>query len=86
MSMLGEKVNASGKRLPLFASVLNVSTIPESNEDGSWAGWKISWASWNVDPLHREMAIAFYKQVAAGKVEVNYEQTATEAKEEDDNF
>lgn len=57
---------------PTFASVWNLSTVKESNEKGSWRGWKVSFDRFLKLPdeagIYGE-ARDFHKLVVSGKVE-----------------
>lgn len=63
---------------PMFASKWTVETVPESNEKGSWFGWKFTHAGYlagPTDPLFVD-AMAFHKSVTAGAVKVDLAKSA----------
>ena len=63
---------------PMFASKWRVETAPESNEKGSWFGWKFTHAGYlagPADPLFMD-AMAFHKSVTAGETKADIAKTA----------
>jgi hypothetical protein len=58
---------------PMFASTWTVTTVPESNEKGSWMGWKFEHAGYlagPADPLYLA-AKAFHTSIASGETRVD---------------
>lgn len=66
--------NGSGSYTPpMYASRWEVDTVPESNEKGSWFGWKFThdgYLAGPADPLFVS-AKAFYQSVTQGKVKAD---------------
>lgn len=63
---------------PMFASKWRVETVPESNEKGSWFGWKFTHAGYldgPNDPLFQE-AVLFNKSVVTGAVKADQSKAA----------
>jgi len=61
---------------PLFASMWRVSTVPESNEKGSWYGWKFEHVGYfedREDPAF-QAALAFAKSIHQGEVKADMRQ------------
>lgn len=76
------KLNAGGKAYtpPMFASKWRVETVPESNEKGSWFGWKFTHAGYLAgpsDPLF-QIAKEFHLSVKAGETKADLAKTAPE--------
>lgn len=57
---------------PTFASVYKLTTIPESNDKGTWYGWRFERVG-RSSKQHFDQAHAFYKTVKRGDVEAKYE-------------
>jgi hypothetical protein len=58
---------------PMFSSKWVVSTVPESNEKGSWMGWKFEHAGYlagATDPIY-VAAREFHRSVTAGETRVD---------------
>lgn len=72
-----------GRAYPTFARKYRVSRVPESNNEGSWYGWKMTPDSMvTEEPLFRA-ALDFAKAVGAGDVKAA---DPVESVEEDDTF
>jgi hypothetical protein len=65
--MKAQKQN--GVPLPMFSHIYTLSTVAESNEDGSWFGWKIDVSDMVDDPELVTMAVDTAKVVAEGKLQ-----------------
>lgn len=66
---------------PMFASKWRVTTVPESNEKGSWYGWKfehLGYLGGPADPLY-VAARDFHKAVGTGKVSADMARSADPA-------
>lgn len=52
-TMTGLKVETPKGKItpPMFSHIYNLETVPESNEKGSWMGWKISLNRMVTDPV-----------------------------------
>ena len=73
------KHTADGRayRPAMFASVFNVFTVPESNDQGSWYGWKIKHLNFldENNPAHQQLfkaGKAFRDAVKGGSVTVDH--------------
>lgn len=66
--------DSSGNKVspPSFANLVRVTTQAESNDQGTWRGWKFELAGFVSQDQFAE-AKAFYQTVKAGKGEVKYE-------------
>jgi hypothetical protein len=62
---------------PMFASKWAVTTVPESNDKGSWMGWKFEHAGYLTGPSDPVFVAAkdFHTSVAAGAVKVDLART-----------
>jgi hypothetical protein len=71
---------------PTFANVVRLTTMPESNDKGTWFGTKFELAG-RVDRAELYAAAkAFHASVAAGSIEVKYESPAESAESADRGF
>lgn len=61
--MMNKKLN--GKPLPMFSHAYSLTTIPESNNKGSWMGWKIDNGAMQKDPVLIAECIDTAKRAAA---------------------
>lgn len=59
---------------PMYASMFRLTTVPESNDQGSWMGWAIERIGWVQQPSLYRQAKQFHKTVTAGQVEVRHDQ------------
>jgi hypothetical protein len=68
--MMGLKIGQGSERrqLPMFSHIYAVSTVPESNQKGSWFGWKIELVEMVKDRALVQDSIDFAKQIASGSV------------------
>jgi hypothetical protein len=65
---------------PMFASKWAITTVPESNDKGSWMGWKFEHAGYldgPSDPVYLA-ARDFHKSVAAGETRVDMSKAAVD--------
>lgn len=62
--------------LPTFAHSYLLTTIPESNDQGSWMGWKVDPAGDVEDQEHIDASVAFYQALQAGTVRMKADTTA----------
>lgn len=55
---------------PIYAHILDLSTVPESNDQGDWSGWKIELAGKKAfeDQSLFNLAIQYHEQVKKGLV------------------
>ena len=71
---------------PTFANLVRLTTVPESNDKGTWFGTKFELAG-RVDRSELYAAAkAFHASVAAGSIEVKYEAQAESAETADRGF
>lgn len=70
--------NSAGKSFtpPSFGHVFHVETVAESNDKGSWRGWKLSRTGFVEDAEVFAAAVDFHKLSTTEGVKVNYEQEA----------
>lgn len=54
--------------LPMFSHKYNLTTVPESNEKGSWYGWHVEVDAMVDDPKLVSSASEEHKQIAAGSM------------------
>lgn len=52
--------------LPTFAHVYKLTTISESNDQGSWMGWKVEYQAPVTEQEHIDAALAFYRALRSG--------------------
>lgn len=62
----GKRGDGSYFTLPMFSHIFHLTTIPETNEKGSWFGWKIETEKQVDDPNLYAAAKAFRDQLASG--------------------
>lgn len=58
---------------PTFANLVRAKTVTESNDKGSWSGWRFELEGQITDPMLYEAAKAFNKAVLGGEVRARYE-------------
>lgn len=61
---------------PTYASIFNVTTVPESNDKGSWMGWKFERAGNVEDPAIVEQAKLFREALKSGAKKEDFATTA----------
>ena len=64
---------------PSFGHVFHAETVAESNDKGSWRGWKLTRTGFVEDSEVFQAAVEFHKTVVAGEVKVNYDAEAAVA-------
>lgn len=66
---------------PMFAAKWRLTTVPESNDRGSWMGWKFENEGYLAGPKDPVFVTAmdFHKSIAAGTVQVDLSKQAGEA-------
>lgn len=64
---------------PSFGHVFHAETVAESNDKGSWRGWKLTRKGFVEDSELFQAAIEFHKTVVNEGVKVNYEAEAAVA-------
>lgn len=80
--------NASGNpfKPPAYASVFRLTTVPESNDKGTWFGWKIERVGTLEDVNGRNEARALLAQCEAGTVKVSEPLPQGSGSVDDDNI
>jgi hypothetical protein len=58
----------------MFSSLFHITTVPESNDKGSWFGWKIVREGFVEDTELYQAAKVFRDIVVSGNIEVKHEQ------------
>jgi hypothetical protein len=82
------KMELSGKLITpaTFANVVKVTTVPESNDKGTWFGWKFELAGFVTSPELYTAAKHFHKSVVEGQVEARYQDVDAAAEEKTKGF
>ena len=57
-----------------FANLVKVTTVPESNDKGTWLGWKFELTGFVTSPELYAAAKHFHKSVVEGQVKARYEE------------
>lgn len=68
--------NGSKVSPPTFASIVRITTVPESNDQGNWFGVRFAIEKRVESKAVYDAAKEFYKMVMAGAVSANHEQDA----------
>ena len=80
------QVESAGKLItpPTFGNIVKATTIPESNDKGTWFGWSFELDGFVESPELYEAAKAFHKSAVDGAVQAKYdaEHAAEEAVEQ----
>jgi len=71
---------------PMFSHKYRLSTVPESNDKGSWYGWKVETAGMVDDPAMYQAAKSFRDAVGAGEVKTAQPVDAQHVAAEDEDF
>ena len=66
---------------PTFASMVKVTTVPESNDKGNWFGWKFELDGFVQKADLYAAAKAFYESVIKGQVVHQYKEDAADEPE-----
>lgn len=61
---------------PMFANVVRISTVPESNDQGKWSGVKFDLEGFVKDSNTYRLARGFHQLIGKGNAEVNYDAAA----------
>lgn len=74
------------KTKPMFSHIYTLSTVPESNDAGSWFGYKITLGEevGSVSPALYAAAKAFQKSITAGEVKVQQPMADMHSEETED--
>lgn len=68
MSAMDEMMKKDGA--PTFGHVYKMTTIPESNDQGNWMGWKIDYVGPVTEQEYVDAAIAFYRALRSGQAQM----------------
>jgi hypothetical protein len=68
MSMMQNIKLKNGQVAPMFSQQFKLTTVPESNDDGSWFGWKIEHSGQVSTVSVYEAAKQFHEMVRSGTV------------------
>lgn len=55
---------------PTFAHIYKLTTIPESNDQGNWYGWKIEYVGPATEQEHIDAAVQFYEALQLGQMKM----------------
>lgn len=79
--------NSAGKSFtpPMFAHVFHAETVAESNDKGSWRGWKFTRTGFVNDPELFDAAVKFYEAVKGETVRVDFNAEQSDVREDDDS-
>lgn len=69
-----------------FANVVKVTTVPESNDKGTWFGWKFELNGFVGSPDIYNAAKHFHKSVVEGQVKARYEDADVTSEAEKKGF
>ncbi len=85
MSLM-QGLRIDNKPMPMFGNIFQLTTVPESNKEGDWYGWKIVHDSQVADPELYQAAKDFKEAILVGSVKVDRPTDETEGddKSEDD--
>lgn len=78
-SYVAKDSNGKSFTPPSFGHVFHAETVAESNDKGSWRGWKLTRTGFVEDSELFNAAIEFHKTVVNEGVKVNYEAEAAVA-------
>lgn len=78
-SYVAKDSNGKSFTPPSFGHVFHAETVAESNDKGSWRGWKLTRTGFVEDAELFNAAIEFHKTVVNEGVKVNYEAEAAVA-------
>lgn len=79
MTMMQQKtvvLNGKPVRAPMFAYMYRLTTVPESNDKGSWFGWRIGDAAPVNDASIIDAARSFRSAIMGGIAQANMEEAA----------
>jgi len=72
-STKAEREDGTRFKAPMFSSIFSLNTVPESNDKGSWFGWKIEREGFVEDTDLYAAAKVFRGMIVDGKTEVKHE-------------
>jgi hypothetical protein len=85
MSLLAG-VKVQGRTPPTWLNKVKLTTVPESNDKGSWMGLKVELDGFCEDGEIYAAGKAFNQSVGGGNVKANYEHAAEAAQPDPDKF
>lgn len=65
-----------GDSFPTFAHAYKLSTVPESNDKGSWMGLQVDYESPVTEQEHIDAAVSFYHALQSGQARMKADTTA----------
>mgnify|MGYP001197026004 CR=1 FL=1 len=65
-------IRINGQVPPTWLSKIRITTLPESNDQGSWFGIRVEHAGFVDDPKLYDMARDFYATIVAGMAKADY--------------
>lgn len=82
------KMDVDGKLITpaTFANLVKVTTVPESNDKGTWFGWKFELDGFVQSQDMYAAAKHFHKSVIEGQVKARYEEVDASAEEKSKGF
>lgn len=78
-----KRVDGSLFTPPMYSHIYKISTVPESNDQGSWFGWKMETVGVQEDPALFAACKEFKRAVAAGEVKEKSPDAPAKHNEED---
>lgn len=78
------KMDVGGKLITpaTFANVVKATTVPESNDKGTWFGWKFELAGFVASPDVYAAAKQFHKSVTDGQIKAAYQDVSLATEQE----
>jgi hypothetical protein len=72
---------------PTWLSKIRITTLPESNDQGSWFGIRVEHAGFVDDPKLYDMAREFHDTIVAGMAKADYHDAeADDSTDEEEKF
>lgn len=78
-SYIAKDSNGKAFTPPSFGHIFHAETVAESNDKGSWRGWKLTRTGFVEDAELFQAAVDFHKTVVSEGVKVNYDEDAVVA-------
>jgi hypothetical protein len=86
MGMLSS-IRINGQVPPTWLSKIRITTLPESNDQGSWFGIRVEHAGFVDDPKLYDMAREFHDTIVAGMAKADYHDAeADDSTDEEEKF
>lgn len=73
------KERQKGDNLPTFGHIYRLTTIPDSNDQGSWMKWKVEYVGPVTEQEHVDAAMSFYAALQSGQRTMKADHTAADA-------